>query len=245
MAQDLPTLVEFLKAGSHFGHRVGKWHPKMAPYIYTSRNGVHIINIEKTRDMLAAALAFVRALAARGGKIIFVGTKRQASLVIRREAERAGMPFVDTRWLGGTITNFEVIARVIEKYLSLQSQDAKGELGKYTKKEQVEIHRDIARMEGMVGGIQTLKSVPDALFVVDVKHERTAVREALAKKIPIVAISDTNTNPTGIAYPIPANDDALKSIEMITKLVADAVLEGQTEAKEEAASKSVEVKETT
>jgi small subunit ribosomal protein S2 len=188
--------------------------------------------------MLADALAFVRALAARGGKIIFVGTKRQASLVIRREAERVGMPFVDTRWLGGTITNFEVIARVIEKYLTLKSQDAKGELGKYTKKEQVEIHRDITRMEGMVGGIQTLKSVPDALFVVDVKHERTAVREALAKKIPIVAVSDTNTNPTGIAYPIPANDDALKSIEMITKLVADAVLEGKAAAKEAAAAAS-------
>ncbi len=233
-----PTLVELLKAGTHFGHRKGKWHPKMAPYIFAERSGVHIIDLEKTQSQLAAACDFVRSLVERGGTIVFVGTKRQVNPVIRSEAMRCGMPYVDSRWLGGTITNFAVIRRVIERYLSLKSQEAKGELSKYTKKEQVEIRRDIERMEKLVGGIQTLERIPEALFVVDVKHERTAVHEALRKGIPIVAMADTNANPSGILHVIPANDDASRSVALVTTMIAEAVLEGKQAAEAEAVAKA-------
>ncbi len=239
MSIPIPTLLELLKTSAHFGHRKGKWHPKMAPYIFSERSGVHIINLEKTQHQLAAACAYVRELVARGGKIVFVGTKRQVSPIILREAERVGMPYVHTRWLGGTITNFPVIRRVIDRYLTLKSQEQKGELQKYTKKEQVELRRDIARMEAMVGGIQSLERIPGALYVVDVKHERTAVREALRKGIPIVALADTNANPTGISYVIPGNDDASRSVAMVTKLIADAVLEGVAAAKAAAEAKAI------
>jgi small subunit ribosomal protein S2 len=232
MVKDTPTLLELLKAGVHFGHRKGKRHPKMEPYIFAERNDIHIIDLEKTRKALARALEFVRDLSARGGIIVFVGTKRQVGRLVRQHAERAGCPFVGTRWLGGTITNFGIIHKVIDKFLTLKTQEEKGELGKYTKKEQLEIHRDIERMEGMVGGIRTLTRVPDALYIVDPKHERTAVREAKRKGVPVVALCDTNANIEGIRYVIPANDDATKSIELITALVADAVLEGKAAAKE-------------
>ncbi|MBI4261965.1 30S ribosomal protein S2 [Candidatus Uhrbacteria bacterium] len=235
----IPPLVDFMKAGVHFGHAVAKRHPKMSPSIFTARNGVHIIDLEKTVVVLQSALEFVHHLAASGQTIVFVGSKRQAQEIVKKAAIECGMPYVTTRWLGGTITNFSVLKKLLKKYHDLTRKREKGELTKYTKKEQLEFEREIIRLEESVGGIANLEKIPDALFVVDIKHEETAVREALKKKIPIVAMCDTNVNPTGIAYCIPANDDATKSIELITSLVAAAAREGTAYRKEHAVAAEV------
>lgn len=233
----IPTLEEMLKAGLHFGHQSSKWHPKMKPFLFGVRGGIHIINLEETVEKLPSALEFIKETVARGGVILFVGTKEQAKDIVRREAERSGMPHVVNRWLGGTLTNFSVISALIKRFRDLKAQQAAGELSKYTKYEQGKIAEQINEMETQVGGIQTLERLPDAVYIVDVKHEKTAFREAVTKGVPVVAAVDSNVNPMDVAYPIPGNDDAVKAIEMITILIADAVLEG----KDLAAKKAAEV----
>jgi len=225
----IPDLLTMLKSGVHFGHKVSKRHPKMEPYIFGAKNGFHIIDIEKTQIKLQEALEFVKKVVSNGGTILFLGTKKQAQSIIAKSAGDCGVPYIIERWLGGTFTNFSAISKVIAKYNSLKEKRSKGELNKYTKKERLEFDREIEKLEKTVGGIAALNRVPDAVFVCDVKKEKTAVREAIKKNIPVVAITDTNTNPENVNYPIPANDDAVKSIELIVGLVAEAVKEGQKE----------------
>ena len=231
-----PTLLELLKAGVHFGHKTSRWHPKMKPYIFGQRSGVHIIDLEKTQVMLEKALDHIKTLASEGKVILFVGTKEQAREIIKNAAIACGMPYVDQRWLGGTFTNFSTIKRVTKKLIDLKTKRDKGELQKYTKKERLVFDRMIEKLEVTVGGIQNMAKLPDAVFILDLKKEKTARKEAENRKIPIIAICDTNINPEGIAYPIPGNDDAIKSIEMMVSLIAEAVSEGKAEAAKEKSS---------
>lgn len=230
----IPSPLEMLKAGVHFGHQSAKWHPKMKPYIYGERGGVHIINVEKTAEQLEKALNYVGNTVARGGSILFVGTKRQAQDVIAKYATECGMPYVNVRWLGGTLTNYGQLQRLIKHYLDLKDKREKGELKKYTKLEQLQFDREIAELDEKIGGLSTLTRVPDALFILDARHEKTAVREAQAMKVPMIALVDSNVNPGGIDYVIPGNDDAVNSLDLITKLIAGAVKEGKTKAASEA-----------
>lgn len=224
----IPSLLEMLKAGVHFGHQTSKWYPTMAPYIFAERSGIHIINLLKTRPCLEEALQFVTDLVRKKGVILFVGTKKQAQIMVREEALACQMPYVDERWIGGTLTNFSVISKLIQKYKTLKKKQVAGELQKYTKKEQLEFERRIARLEKLVGGLVTLESSPQAIFVIDVKKEKTAVREARQRKnVSVVALCDTNVNPELVDYPIPCNDDATKALRMMIHLVAEAVMEGR------------------
>ena len=225
----IPTLLEMLKAGVHFGHRPTRWHPKMAPFIHGERGTVHVIDLEKTAEKLAEALAFVKELGAAGKTILFVGSKRQAREIVKREALRAGQPYVNERWLGGTLTNFGEISKLINSYRSTKKALEVGELDKYTKKEQLEFKKKLAKQDATLVGLEHMNRPPDALFIIDQREEKTAIREAKRIKTPVIAISDTNVNPEDVTHPIPANDDAVKSIDMITTLVADAMIEGKTE----------------
>lgn len=220
------TLLEMLQKGVHFGHQESRWHPKMKPYIFTSRNGIHIIDLEKTLEKLQQASAFLRGVARRGGVVLFVGTKRQAKDIVRRSAEAVGMPWATERWIGGLLTNFETILQLIRKYKSLQAQAASGEFAKYTKKEQLMFQKELTRHQRLVGGIVSLEKLPDAVLIVDLRKERTALAEARKVHLPIVAMVDTNTNPEAVSYPIPANDDATKSIDLIVTLLTEAIREG-------------------
>lgn len=224
---NIPSLLEMLQAGVHFGHKESRWNPKMEQYIFGSRNGIHIIDLEKTQTKLSEALTYVRDLTARGGLILFLGTKSSAADVIKKNAEEAGMPYVSGRWLGGTLTNFSTVMSLVRHYNDLKAKQASGALAKYTKKEQSNFAKEIADLERKVGGIKNITRPPDAIFVVDMMKEKTAVAEAVTKKIPIVALVDTNVNPEIVAYPIPSNDDAVKTIELMTKIVAEAAKEGR------------------
>lgn len=223
----IPDLMTMLKSGVHFGHQQSKRNPKMKPYIFTAKSGFHIIDLEQTQVKLAEALEYIKKIVANGGTILFLGTKRQAQPIVKKYAQECGMPFVTERWLGGTFTNFVEISRVIKRLTKLKKDKADGSLDKYTKKEQLEFSRETEKLENIVGGIEILSKVPEAIFVIDVKKEKTAVAEAQKKNIPIIALCDTNVNPDKITYPIPANDDAVKSIDLITSLVAQAVAEGK------------------
>lgn len=227
-----PSLVDMLKAGMHFGHSAGRWHPKMKPFIFGERGGVHIINLEKTQEMLDRALDQVKTIISRGGIILFVGTKTQAKSIVKKYAEACGMPYVIERWLGGTLTNFGQIKQSIKRFKMLKDQRDKGELRKYTKKEQLMIQWEIEDMEKRLGGIENMTKIPEAMFVVDIRTEKTAVREAQVTGTQIIAVCDTNVNPQGIDYIIPSNDDAVKTIEMLCKTVSDAVKEGKSQPKE-------------
>ncbi|MEK9130906.1 MAG: 30S ribosomal protein S2 [Patescibacteria group bacterium] len=233
---NVPQLEEMLQAGVHFGHRSSRWHPKMQPYIFGVRNGVHITNLEETQKSLATALNFVAQVAARGSMVLFVGTKPQARGIIKKSAEEVGMPYITNRWLGGTLTNFGEIKRLIKKFLDLKDKEAKGELKKYTKKEQLWFSRDIEDMDRKVGGIQSMLSSPEAVFIVDIKAEKTALNEARQKGIKVIAMVDTNVNPTYVDFPIPANDDGVKSIELITRRLVEAIKEGKVNAVKAAAT---------
>ncbi|OGL65415.1 30S ribosomal protein S2 [Candidatus Uhrbacteria bacterium RIFCSPLOWO2_01_FULL_47_24] len=239
MSNTTPELLDLLKAGVHFGHKTSRWHPKMAPFIFGARGGVHLINLEKTREELARACEFVRALGREGKVLLFVGTKKQAAPLIKKYATEVGAPYVENRWLGGTITNWAELYKLIRKYLDLKGKQERGELGKYTKKEQLDFSKDIERMSQLVHGISTLTKLPDALFIVDIKHEETALAEANQKKIPIIALCDTNANPERVQYPIPGNDDAVKSIELVVKCIAQAYQEGKEEGKTSESSAQV------
>ncbi len=231
----LPTVEEMLKAGVHFGHRLSKRHPKMQPYIFGSRNGVTIVDLEKTQAKLKEAMDFVKKVVSDNGLVVFVGSKKQAQEAVKKYAIECSMPYVTTRWMGGTLTNFDVIGKMIRKYKDMRAKQESGELAKYTKKEQSEINKYLNKMEVMVGGLLGLTKIPAAVFIVDLKMEETARAECASKGVPIIAITDTNINPDGIAYPIPANDDATHSIEMITKMVSAAAKEGLAERKPEVA----------
>lgn len=223
----IPELLLMLKSGLHFGHRESKWHPKMEPFIFTVRNGVHIIDLERTVESLKKSLDFVTNTVAKGGTILFLGTKRQAAPIVRKYAEEAGMPYVTERWLGGTLTNFSVIQSLVKKLKKLEDQEKSDDYEKkYNKKERLDFHNEIERLEQMVGGLRDMQKQPDALFVLDIKEEKTAIREANRMNIPTVAVVDTNANPETVTFPIPANDDATKAIDMLTKLFGEAVKEG-------------------
>ncbi len=220
----IPTIKKLIDAGVHFGHQVKRWHPDMEQYIYTVKRNIHIIDLEVTEKLLQEAVDFLYETAKKGGKIVFVGTKKQAREIIEIEAKRSGAMYVTERWLGGTITNFEVIKKNnIDKMLDLKSKMEKGEFEKYTKKERLLIDREIERLERFVGGLANMNTIPDALIVVDSRREHTAVREAIRANVPIVALIDTNSDPKGIDYRVPGNDDAIKSIACIIKTLSDAI----------------------
>lgn len=224
------SLTDMLKAGMHFGHSTSRWHPKMAPYIFGVRSGVHIIDLEKTQELLDRALEQVKAVCSRGGVILFVGTKNQIKPIVKKYAEACGMPYVTERWLGGTLTNFRQIKESLKRFKSLKDQREKGELRKYTKKEQLMIQWEIEDMEKRLGGIENMTKVPDALFVIDVRTERTAVREAQVIGTQVIAVCDTNVNPLGVRYLIPANDDSVKTVELLCQVVSEAVKDGKAQA---------------
>jgi small subunit ribosomal protein S2 len=232
---NLPSLADMLKSGMHLGHTTSRWHPRMKPFIFGSRQGVHIINLDKTQEALTGALEFLKGIASRGGVVLFVGTKLQAKGLVQKYADACGMPYVQNRWLGGTLTNFGQIKQTLKRLKTLKDQRDKGELRKYTKKEQIMIAREIEEMEGKFGGIENVTRTPDAVFLIDVKTEKTAVQEAIVTGIPIVALCDTNVNPDGITKIIPGNDDAVKSIELVCKLACDAIKDGKATAAKTAA----------
>ena len=221
------SLEELMEAGCHFGHQARRWHPKMAPYIWGKKDGIHIFDLDKTRRALLESIAIVRKIATEGKSIIFVGTKKQASQIISEEAVRAGMPFVAKRWLGGTLTNWKQLKLSVNKLIDLKIKREAKELDNYTKKERVLIDKQINKLEKFVGGLQQLTSLPDAIFVVDIKREDAAVREAHILKIPVIAIVDSNCDPDMITTVIPGNDDAIGTIRLITSKITDAVLEGK------------------
>lgn len=224
--QDI-SLLEMLKSGVHFGHQKRRWHPKMKPYIYTIRGGVQIIDLEKTADKLQAAGDFISKTVSQGGKILFVATKRQAQALIKKCAQETKMPYVVERWLGGTLTNFDNISKLVHHLKDLRKKKEQGELSKYTKREQMQFNKEIENLEKIVGGIEAMGQLPQALFLVDIKKEKTALREARKKKIPIIALVDTNCNPELADFPIPANDDATKSIEFIANTITEAIIQAQ------------------
>jgi small subunit ribosomal protein S2 len=224
----LVSMKQLLEAGVHFGHQTRKWNPRMRRFIYTERNGIHIIDLQQTVQRLSAAYDYVRDLVANGGTVLFVGTKKQAQEAIEAEATRAGMPYVNNRWLGGTLTNFQTIQSRIDHLVRLENARARGDFEVLPKKEQLKIDEEIARLNRHFGGIKEMTRLPSALFIVDPPKERNAVLEALRMHIPIVAMCDTNSDPDEVDYPIPANDDAIRAIKLITGKIADACLEGMT-----------------
>ncbi len=224
-----PSLTDLLQAGVHFGHQTSKWHPKMKKYLFGSRQGIHIINLEETQKALDEAMSFVKKTTIRGGVILFVGTKKQAASLVAASATSCGMPFVNKRWLGGTLTNFASMAQLIRRYKDMKRRQEKGELSKYTKFEQLKIAEQIALLDEKVGGIQELTRIPDAIFILDIRKDKTALDEAVRRGIKIIAVCDSNVNPKNVDFPIPANDDAVKSIDLVTKMMAGAITEGRNE----------------
>ena len=226
------TMREMLEAGVHFGHQTRFWNPKMAPYIYGHRNKIHIINLEKTQPLFAEAMKFARQLASRRGTILMVGTKRQAREVIAQEARRAGMPFVDQRWLGGMLTNFKTVKGSLKKLKDMQASKESG-IEQMIKKEALMFQRELAKLEKDIGGIQDLTALPDALFVIDVGYHKIAIAEAKKLGIPVIGVVDTNHSPNGIDYVIPGNDDSAKAVALYARAIADAVLEGKANSSNE------------
>jgi small subunit ribosomal protein S2 len=244
------TMRQMLEAGVHFGHQTRFWNPKMAPFIFGHRNKIHIINLEKTLPMYEEALKFVRRLSANRGTIMMVGTKRQAKEIVAEEAQRAGVPFVDSRWLGGTLTNFKTVKGSIKRLKDMEALAADGGLERMSKKEALLFARELDKLNKSIGGIKDMTSLPDALFVMDVGFHKIAVAEAVALGIPVVAVVDTNHSPEGIDYIIPGNDDSSKAIRLYARGIADAILEGRAqsvqsvvEAAEGASDEFVEVEE--
>jgi small subunit ribosomal protein S2 len=227
------SMKALLESGVHFGHRTNKWNPSMKPFIFTERNGIHIIDLQQTAKTLTSAYNTVRDTVSNGGTVLFVGTKRQAQETIRDEANRCGMPYVTERWLGGTITNWVTIQQRIQELERLERLRDSGEINRLTKKEGLLIEREIGRLETRLSGLRNMKRLPDLLFVVDVSREDTAVHESNLKDIPVIALVDTNCDPRGIDYVIPSNDDAIRAIKLLVSKIADAVLEGRAMRKDE------------
>ena len=237
------SMRELLEAGAHFGHQTRYWNPKMNNYIFGARNNIHIINLEQTVPALNESLTYIRNLASKRNKILFVGTKRSASRVVQEEAERCGMPYVDKRWLGGMLTNYKTIRQSIRRLRDLEEQFNDGTFTKLTKKEALSRQRDLDKLERSLGGIKSMGGLPDAIFVIDVDHERIAITEANKLRIPVVGIVDTNSNPDGVDFVIPGNDDAIRSIRLFVQAIADAVIEGKAEFEGPGAGEFVEVAE--
>lgn len=223
------TMRQMLEAGVHFGHQTRFWNPKMAPYIFGHRNKIHIVNLEKSLPLFQEALKFVRKLAGKRGTVLFVGTKRSAREIIREEAERAGMPYVDNRWLGGMLTNFKTVRQSVKRMKELEVLLTEG-AARLSKKETLMLQRELDKLTRSLGGIRDMESLPDAIFVVDVGYQKGAVVEANALGIPVIGVVDTNNSPLGIQYIIPGNDDSNRAIRLYARGVADAVLEGRNEA---------------
>ena len=234
MASANPTQVsmrDLLEAGAHFGHQTRFWNPKMGKFIFGARNKIHIINLEHTVKAMNEALNFVNREAARGNKVLFVGTKRAASNVISEQAARAGMPYVDHRWLGGMLTNWKTIRQSITRLKEYEKQAEDGTFAKLTKREALERTREMEKLERALGGIKNMNGLPDAIFVVDVDHEAIAIKEAKNLGIPVIGIVDTNSNPDDVDYVIPANDDAIRAVTLYVSAVADAIIAGKEYAK--------------
>jgi len=227
------SMKALLETGVHFGHRTKKWHPKMKPYIFTERNGIHIIDLQQTLAAIDNIYGMVRDTAAKGGTILFVGTKRQAQEAVAKEAERCGMPHVTNRWLGGMVTNWKTMKERLDELKRLEKARDTGDFELITKKEALIKSRQIEKLNEQLGGIRNMKNVPDLLFIIDVRHEHTAVREANILGLPVIALVDTNCDPTPVDYVIPANDDAIRAIKLIVAKMADAVIEGRAKFKEE------------
>ena len=238
------SMKALLESGVHFGHRTNKWNPKMSQYIFTERNGIHIIDLQQTVKLLDEAFNKVRDTVAAGGTVLFVGTKRQAQETIQVEAERCGMPYVNQRWLGGTLTNWVTIQQRIVELTRLEKMFETGEIHNLTKKEGLLIQREINRLQTRLSGIRNMKTLPDLLFVIDIEREDTSVREANLKGIPVIALVDTNCNPSDIDYVIPSNDDAIRAIKLLVGRMADAVIEGKMMRKDEDEEVVVETRST-
>jgi small subunit ribosomal protein S2 len=232
------TMRQMLEAGVHFGHQTRYWNPKMAQYIFGHRNKIHIINLERTLELYLGASKFVRQLAANKGTILFVGTKRQAREIVREEALRCAMPFVDHRWLGGMLTNFKTVKQSIKRLKEMIQMGEDGTLERMSKKEALGIQREREKLNRSLGGIKDLASLPDAMFVIDVGYQKGAIAEARKLAIPVVGVVDTNHSPEGIDYVIPGNDDSSRAIRLYARGIADAVLEGRTQTVEEIVSAS-------
>jgi small subunit ribosomal protein S2 len=238
---------QMLEAGVHFGHQTRYWNPKMAPFIFGHRNKIHIINLERTLEMYQAALKFAGKLAQNRGSILFVGTKRQAREILREEAIRCQMPFVDHRWLGGMLTNFKTVKASIKRLKDMEAMQADGSFDRMAKKEALGLQREMQKLQRSLGGIKDLGSLPDALFIIDVGYQKGAVQEANKLGVPVIGVVDTNHSPEGIDYVIPGNDDSSRAIRLYARGMADAVLEGRSQALEDTVAASrdefVEVEE--
>jgi small subunit ribosomal protein S2 len=243
MAVKIPDVKVLFDAGVHLGHSVRKWHPATEPFIYTVQKGIHIINLEKTQELLKEAADFLQELGKKNSQAVFVGTKKQISEMIKLEAQKIGALSVTERWLGGTITNSSVIRERIDRLVRMRRETKDGSYDKYTKKERLLLDRDMEKLEASVGGLVGLKGLPDVLIVVDAHREKTAIREAHKRNIPVVAIVDTDTNPNSVDYPIPGNDDAIKSITLIIETLASALEKGYSDAKKSAEKEEKKIKE--
>jgi small subunit ribosomal protein S2 len=224
---DTSSIKQLLEAGAHFGHQASGWHPRMKKYIFTKRNGIHIIDLEQTVKLLVKAQEFVKQLVADGGTILFVGTKKQAQESVESEAKRCGMYYVNTRWLGGTLTNFSTIQSRIDHLVRLENQKSKGEFARLPKKEASKLDEEITRLNRQLGGIKEMTRIPSALFIIDPTKDKIALMEAGRVGVPVVAICDTNCNPDDLEVIIPANDDAIRAVKLICSKIADAVIEGK------------------
>ncbi len=222
------TMRQLLEAGAHFGHQTRYWNPKMAPYIYGERGRIHIINLEKTLPLLKEAASFASRLAADNGVILFVGTKRAARDIIGEEARRCGMPYVNHRWLGGMLTNFRTVRQSIKRLRELEAMAEDGTFERLGKKEVIRLRRQMDKLERSLGGVKDMEDLPDAVYVVDVGHEKIAVQEANRLGIPVIGVVDTNNSPEGVDYVIPGNDDAIRAIRLYTSAIADAIIEGRS-----------------
>ncbi|MDX2164299.1 MAG: 30S ribosomal protein S2 [Gammaproteobacteria bacterium] len=218
------SMRDMLEAGVHFGHQTRYWHPKMEQYIFGARNKVHIINLEKSLPLFHDAMNFIGSTAARRGKILFVATKRQAQEIVKEEATRAGMPYINHRWLGGLLTNYKTIRQTIKRLKDLKAMEADGSFNKMIKKEALQLQRELAKLDRSLGGIEEMGGLPDALFVIDVGHEKTAIAEANRLGIPVIGVVDTNYSPDNIDYLIPGNDDSSRAIALYCKTAADAIM---------------------
>jgi small subunit ribosomal protein S2 len=237
------NMKEMLEAGLHFGHQTRRWNPKMKPFIFGARNRIYIINLDKTLPLFNKAFEFMEQMAAGGGNILFVGTKKQAQDIVKEEAERCGMYFVNHRWLGGMLTNHQTIKKSVERLKNYEAMKEDGTINRYKKKEILSIEKELEKLDRDLGGIKNMRGLPAVLFVIDPKREQIAIKEANTLGIPVVAMIDTNCDPDGIRFPIPGNDDALKSIKLITSRLANAVLAGRSklaEGEQAASDKGVE-----
>ncbi|MCM8782829.1 MAG: 30S ribosomal protein S2 [Candidatus Omnitrophica bacterium] len=241
---DLPTelIKQLLEAGVHFGHKTSRWNPKMKKFIFGQRSGIYIIDLEKTANCLLKAKEFILETTAKGGSVIFVGTKKQAQEIVEREARRCGMYWINNRWLGGLLTNFSTIKKRLEHLKELEKLKEEGLFARFTKKEATQKEKELEKLKKSLGGIVNMETLPTCLFIIDVQKEQTALKEARRLKIPIVALIDTISDPDSVDYPIPGNDDALKSIQLITSHIADAIIEGRKRFLEYLSHEGVDLK---